>query len=206
MNIKSYGLMVGLAIATVTSPVAATTYTYTGNAGESFPTPGNYVSATVDLNCAGPCGAGNYLYNSGISSFSLTDYNSSNSPIFTQSSSTAETLGYQNYLTLNAAGQVTSWFFNLWYFDNIAYQPISTFGQNNPSISGCDSCLQTYDAAQWEDWVSMSNVAYNDSSNNPGTWQVAAVPEPSTWAMMILGFLGLGYLAYRRRSQLSLAT
>jgi hypothetical protein len=27
-----------------------------------------------------------------------------------------------------------------------------------------------------------------------------AVPEPSTWAMMILGFCGLGYLAYRRRS------
>ena len=26
-----------------------------------------------------------------------------------------------------------------------------------------------------------------------------AVPEPSTWLMMIIGFLGLGYLAYRRR-------
>lgn len=28
---------------------------------------------------------------------------------------------------------------------------------------------------------------------------VAAVPEPSTWAMMILGFLGIGFLAYRRK-------
>lgn len=27
---------------------------------------------------------------------------------------------------------------------------------------------------------------------------VAAVPEPSTWAMMILGFAGVGYMAYRR--------
>jgi len=26
-----------------------------------------------------------------------------------------------------------------------------------------------------------------------------AVPEPSTWAMMILGFLGLGFMAYRRK-------
>jgi len=29
---------------------------------------------------------------------------------------------------------------------------------------------------------------------------VAAVPEPSTWAMMILGFAGLGFVAYRRRN------
>lgn len=33
--------------------------------------------------------------------------------------------------------------------------------------------------------------------------QVAAVPEPSTWAMMFLGFAGLGFLAYRRREKLS---
>lgn len=32
-----------------------------------------------------------------------------------------------------------------------------------------------------------------------------AVPEPSTWAMMILGFFGIGYLTYRRRSQVGLA-
>jgi hypothetical protein len=28
---------------------------------------------------------------------------------------------------------------------------------------------------------------------------VSAVPEPSTWAMMILGFFGLGFMAYRKR-------
>jgi PEP-CTERM motif len=28
----------------------------------------------------------------------------------------------------------------------------------------------------------------------------AAVPEPSTWAMMILGFLGLGFAAWRRKA------
>ncbi|HSV00962.1 MAG TPA: PEP-CTERM sorting domain-containing protein, partial [Roseiarcus sp.] len=31
--------------------------------------------------------------------------------------------------------------------------------------------------------------------------QIASVPEPSTWAMMALGFAGLGYLACRRASQ-----
>src|SRR5712672_605140 len=37
----------------------------------------------------------------------------------------------------------------------------------------------------------------------PGTFNavfnVGAVPEPSTWAMMILGFGGVGFMAYRRR-------
>jgi hypothetical protein len=30
---------------------------------------------------------------------------------------------------------------------------------------------------------------------------VSAVPEPSTWAMMILGFAGIGFAAYRRKSK-----
>ena len=30
---------------------------------------------------------------------------------------------------------------------------------------------------------------------------VAAVPEPSTWAMLILGFCGIGFMAYRRKSK-----
>jgi hypothetical protein len=29
---------------------------------------------------------------------------------------------------------------------------------------------------------------------------IAPVPEPSTWAMMILGFAGIGFMAYRRKS------
>jgi hypothetical protein len=29
----------------------------------------------------------------------------------------------------------------------------------------------------------------------------AAVPEPSTWAMMILGFAGVGFMAYRRKAK-----
>jgi hypothetical protein len=33
---------------------------------------------------------------------------------------------------------------------------------------------------------------------------LSAVPEPSTWAMMILGFFGLGFMAYRRKSESSL--
>jgi hypothetical protein len=30
---------------------------------------------------------------------------------------------------------------------------------------------------------------------------VSAVPEPTTWAMMLLGFAGVGFMAYRRKSK-----
>jgi len=32
-----------------------------------------------------------------------------------------------------------------------------------------------------------------------------AIPEPSTWAMMLLGFLGVGFMAYRRQGNVRLA-
>ena len=31
--------------------------------------------------------------------------------------------------------------------------------------------------------------------------EVSAVPEPSTWAMMLLGLCGVGFMAYRRKSK-----
>ena len=37
-----------------------------------------------------------------------------------------------------------------------------------------------------------------------GDTTTAGVPEPSTWAMMILGFAGVGFMAYRRKSKPSL--
>lgn len=33
-----------------------------------------------------------------------------------------------------------------------------------------------------------------------GSFSVRAIPEASTWAMMLLGFLGVGFVAYRRKS------
>jgi hypothetical protein len=41
------------------------------------------------------------------------------------------------------------------------------------------------------------------TSGYGGNLSVAAVPEPSTWAMMILGFFGVGFMAYRRKARSS---
>jgi hypothetical protein len=53
----------------------------------------------------------------------------------------------------------------------------------------------------------------DDFSDNTGSLLVsvtadsiaAPVPEPSTWAMMILGFAGLGFLAYRHKNNIALS-
>jgi PEP-CTERM motif len=44
-----------------------------------------------------------------------------------------------------------------------------------------------------------------DSSILGNAFSVTAVPEPSTWAMMLAGFVGLGFLGYRKACKGSLA-
>jgi hypothetical protein len=39
------------------------------------------------------------------------------------------------------------------------------------------------------------------SSANAFEFSLASVPEPSTWAMMVLGFAGLGYAAFRQNAK-----
>ena len=41
-----------------------------------------------------------------------------------------------------------------------------------------------------EPWLMVSEVQF-----------LSAVPEPSTWVMMIAGFAGLGFAAYRRKTK-----
>jgi hypothetical protein len=43
-------------------------------------------------------------------------------------------------------------------------------------------------------------AAYGPALDNVS---VTAIPEASTWAMMIVGFAGAGFLAYRRRNQVA---
>ena len=43
------------------------------------------------------------------------------------------------------------------------------------------------------DWIMVSEIQFSGLAS--------AVPEPSTWAMMILGFAGVGFMAYRRKSK-----
>jgi hypothetical protein len=47
-------------------------------------------------------------------------------------------------------------------------------------------------------------ITLPDGLSVAGENPIAGVPEPSTWAMLLIGFAGLGFMAYRRRNQLTL--
>jgi hypothetical protein len=179
-------LVLGAALSIGTDPAAANTYLYTGNSDGT----GAHLTASVDLNCAGLCAAGTYNFSSGnIVSISLTVLSSADTPLATFAFPSAGTWlnNTDDYLTLDSTGQVTNWL--------IEVVNTSSSGGAYTLNSGavCGIC-GTQDFGGSSDTILLVD-------NNPGTWQVAAVPEPSTWAMMILGFAGVGAMAYRRRRQ-----
>jgi hypothetical protein len=180
----------------MTLQASATVYNYTGNVDTEDGTT-DHIAASVLLACSGTCGAGNYLVgNGGIGSFSLFIETSGNVPILSLSPGGDISSNFTDYITLDSSGHVTSWFFSL--RNSEGTEQIYTIGNNNPSLSTCDaSCFVTRDEGDVPD--SLGNNLEASTSNNPGNWQVAsAVPEPSTWAMLLLGFCGLGFMAYRK--------
>ncbi|SIO49844.1 PEP-CTERM protein-sorting domain-containing protein [Bradyrhizobium erythrophlei] len=91
----------------------------------------------------------------------------------------------------------------------IEYNPIAP--QFNITLSTGDSYTVTYPALLAHDFIGftssvpITSVSFNDFSTlsffdvELASANASAAPEPSTWAMMILGFAGLGFMACRRK-------
>ena len=98
----------------------------------------------------------------------------------------------------DATGQITSWSISETYFASYpAY-----FGEDPNDYYGTYTVTTTNDS----DTVRLAtdhDVGLAPAGYTTGTGSfaaiAAAVPEPSTWAMMLLGFCGLGFMAYRRK-------
>jgi hypothetical protein len=70
--------------------------------------------------------------------------------------------------------------------ENLAFAFLGGPINFNPNVSG----IYTFD---------LKLFSANDQLLGDVSIQVNAVPEPSTWAMLILGFAGVGFMAYRRK-------
>jgi hypothetical protein len=98
---------------------------------------------------------------------------------------------------------------------NIPYQSVFTLDPN--SIYNVQVSVSARSSGQGDSGsTAMAFIDPFFSSNDPGVQfdfspglleGVSAVPEPSTWAMMILGFAGIGFMGFRRtrKSALSIA-
>jgi PEP-CTERM motif-containing protein len=102
---------------------------------------------------------------------------------------------------------VTYWAFTSGSGDPAAFLTLSagsasqTHGDNDPGIGAWAQYSFTFTGTG-------SDTLGITAQTNPAEWflddisvsnGVGAVPEPSTWAMMILGFVGIGFMAYRRK-------
>lgn len=70
--------------------------------------------------------------------------------------------------------------------------------ESNYTIADAGTYTLTFGVTNWDDTLWESGLAFAGVTVD-GTPITGAVPEPSTWAMMILGFSGVGFMAYRRR-------
>ena len=214
LKIAVVGLLAGL----LHSPASAATVSFTGN--------GNFSNLS---NCIG-CflyNSSNNLYMSGLNASTLSIADISNS-VETNTDNTligqitwvnnASFLTDQNFnvkynFTLSFTSpsntsDTESFSFNIQQTNNPqgdkinfiagALSNLSSFTLNGVTISDLKfSVLGSggYDGSTW----------YNPEGGI-STLQITAdftapVPEPSTWAMMILGFAGVGFLAYRRKAR-----
>jgi len=123
---------------------------------------------------------------------------------------TDSTAAYQVFrFWTNSIGEITNWVVELRTVVSSSSLPLNGIGvfMRTDGSRDSGSVYQRTAGAPGDSWgYQLINYAYIES--HPGMWtveQVTPVPEPSTWAMMILGFAGVGYMAYRRRNQTAVA-
>lgn len=93
------------------------------------------------------------------------------------------------------------------FYKDLAANTLFNFdsgGVNEFEVLGIDPSL-ALDPNNATDFV--TQLTFTGTGNFTGTMTPVTtdVPEPSTWAMMILGFVGLGFMAYRKKNTLLFA-
>jgi len=87
-------------------------------------------------------------------------------------------------------------------FFNSITGDVVTGGMVSPLLpNGCQTSTDCNGYVTFTSDTPFTKVELSSSSNSFEITNISAVPEPTTWAMMILGFLGLGFLGYRKSSK-----
>lgn len=151
---------------------------------------GDYITATLQLNCTASCDNGTFFLPPDITSLTISVFSSTNVLLDTLSapSSGATQGGIIDYVTITD-GVVTSWFLDLLS----STSEVVLGSSNDPNFGTQDLYLKTRTQAEV-------------LSDDPGTWSTSPVPGPIVGAGLPgLMFAGAGFLAWLRRQRSSMA-
>jgi hypothetical protein len=178
------GLAAGLAALSLGASAHAATYVYTGKDFTSFTEPSAYttsdsVTGSITLMSALPDNVNSFslVPSADITSFSFNDG--------LQTIDNTNATGSAFAFKTDASGNITFWQVTV-FIGTVASDSIGTV--NAPTILG----------------VFDQGVFQNSNGGNrslPGTWSLmsSGTPEPASWAMMLVGFGGLGVAMRARR-------
>jgi PEP-CTERM motif len=139
------------------------------------------------------------------------DYKSGVASVDEQTGPRAAKFPYQSLLVSVAPG----WTFNDLIFATLDQSDFTVLSSDSglSTITGAGSGLEKYIAVSGSQ---ITSLLFTSTSGDgftqfkqfevSGLERVGAVPEPSTWAMLILGFAGIGFMAYRRKNKPALMT
>jgi len=120
-----------------------------------------------------------------------------NGHTFSSSGSWSSELMVRNFAAFDAytsVGDASNRFFNTFILSTNA---------NAPSPSSVNSPFSySFQSGDFNDGTFVFDGELLNLSSTTVTL-AAAAPEPSTWAMMILGFMGIGFMAYRRKNAMA---
>jgi hypothetical protein len=174
---------------------ASVIYEYTGN--DFTIVSGSYTTAmkvTVTLTLAQPLLASQTFLDVVPESYSFND------------GVQTLTTGGQFRFSTDASGSITAWVVDAIVLTPLSRQTMITTlqpGVTTDSGSGITCSVAPFGCPGPNEVILTNQTGSN--LNDASIWRVAAVPEPSTWAMAILGFVGIGAMTYRRRKSAMLA-
>ena len=111
--------------------------------------------------------------------------------------------GYNYTPTINAGGTYPISNYVVFNHESPAYKGYLNLVFKNPlTVAGINPIVAGGESYECAGYGSTSGACTSQSFRLIGENGFASsVPEPATWAMMILGFAGVGFMAYRRRNQ-----
>jgi len=217
MRVKSAALACAVLGALLSTSAFAdiVTETYTGTVSNGLDAAGLFGSKNADL--SGFTYTATYVFDTAVPTAAHistgADFSTFGGGVNTPAVSAAMTINGHTFTTNGSSHAELD-------ASNISSGSFRTYAQANPAFSQFDNFLSTQDPAAPYPTSLTSPFTYTyhavGTSSAYGSFKIGGdslslspttvtladgVPEPSTWAMMILGFAGVGFMAYRRKSK-----